>query len=290
MLSEVGPDSLPWNPTNYRPLIINVALTGAVPSKSDYPSLPITVEEIVQDIVQCAEAGAQVFHIHLRDTAGAPTQDFSLYEELMFRVREEAPAVIICATTSSRASSDTEDRFIPLRTAIKPEMASLSLGSFNFPHSISRNSPNEIEALAIEMQKAGIRPELEVFEPGMLGVALAMLKNGIVTEPLSVNILLGNKGTSAPTTVALAPFLSQLPENTEWALGGIGRFQRKTAMLSIALGGNVRVGMEDDPRGSGKPGWSNLDAVLFAKTTANLLGRPLASVAEARLRIKVSEK
>jgi 3-keto-5-aminohexanoate cleavage enzyme len=285
--SEHGPNFLPWNHRNYKPLIINVALTGAVPLKSDYPFLPITPEEIADDVKLCAERGAQVFHIHLRDESGNPTQDRKLFEETIQRIRQSSPGVLVCVTTSSRASKNVEERFAPLNLTggAQPELASLSLGSFNFPTTISENSPAEIEQLAVAMKERGIMPELEVFEPGMLTTAHSLRSKGILPEKAVVNILLGNRGTSAATAQALTPFLSQLPEDAEWAVAGIGRFQRKTTMLGVALGGNVRIGMEDDPVGDESGNWSNVKAVELAVAMAELAGRPLASLEETRARL-----
>jgi 3-keto-5-aminohexanoate cleavage enzyme len=285
--SETAPEGLPWNQHNYRPLIINVALTGAVPQKVEYPGLPVTPDEIAEDVQSCAALGAQVFHVHMRDDSGNPTQDGALFEETVLRIRQTSPGVLVCVTTSSRANKDIEQRSAPLLLtgAAKPELASLSLGSFNFPTTISENSPAEIEQLALAMKERGIMPELEVFEPGMLTAAHVLRSKGILPEKAVVNILLGNRGTSAATAQALTPFLSQLPQDAEWALAGIGRFQRKTTMLGVALGGNVRIGMEDDPVGDGSGAWSNVKAVELAVSMAKLAGRPLASLEETRSRL-----
>jgi 3-keto-5-aminohexanoate cleavage enzyme len=287
LAAEIGPRALPWNERNYRPLLINVALTGAVPKKSDYPNLPTTPEEIAWDVKQCAELGAQVFHLHMRTADGEPTQDPQLFEETILRIRDTTPGVILCVTTSSRASKNAEERFSPLRLSekAKPEFASLSMGSFNFPASISENSPSEIEQLAEEMKQRGITPELEVFEPGMLTLASSLQQEGLLPEKLTVNILLGNKGTSGATAQALTPFLSQISPDSEWAVAGIGRFQRKTMMLGVALGGNIRIGMEDDPSGDGSGKWSNKKAVELAIQIADLAGRRVATIDEARERL-----
>lgn len=286
-ITEVASDGLPWNPRNYRPLIINVALTGAVPQKSDFPTLPVTPDQIAEDVKQCALLGAQVFHLHMRDGDGQPSQDPVLFEDTILAIRESSPGVLLCVTTSSRASKSVEERFAPLNLSgqAAPELASLSLGSFNFPTTISENPPGEIEQLATAMKERGIVPELEVFEPGMLTTAHTLYSKGLLPEKFVVNILLGNNGTSAATAQALAPFLSQLPQDSEWALAGIGRFQRKMMMLGIALGGNIRIGMEDDPVGDGSGSWSNVKAVELALEMAALASRPIASVQEARQRL-----
>ena len=223
----------------------------------------------------------------MRDDAGAPTQDRKLFEETILLIRDTTPDVVLCVTTSSRASKTFDDRLAPLSLTgkAKPDLASLSLGSFNFPASISENSPSEIERLAQAMSNQGIVPELEVFEPGMLTTAHTLRRKGVIPEKLVVNILLGNNGTSAATAQALTPFLSQLPHASEWALAGIGRFQRKTMMLGIALGGNIRIGMEDDPVGDASGSWSNEKAAELAVSMAALAGRHLATVEDTRKRL-----
>jgi uncharacterized protein (DUF849 family) len=286
VLAELGPDGLPFNQTNYKPLIINVALTGAVPSKDDYPNLPVKPSEIAREVSECAALGAQVFHLHMRDDLGKPTQSNLAFIQTIEEIRTRNPEVILCVTTSSRASADFEDRLTPLQLNLSrpPELASLSMGSFNFPTSISKNEPDEIDLLAKKMSNVGIKPELEVFEPGMVSRAIYLRNKGLLSDPLVLNILLGNNGTSGMSAQSLTPFLSQIDSSAEWALAGIGRFQRKAIMIAIALGGNVRVGMEDDPTGDGSGTWTNAKAVELARDAAELCGRRLASFVEVRKR------
>lgn len=286
-MRESGSDGLAWNTLNYRPAIINVALTGAIPRKKDFPNLPNSQREIAVEAIRCAHLGAQVFHLHMRDEHDNNTQNGALFRETILRIRDEVPEVIVCVTTSSRASSSLEDRLAPLQLEgdAKPDMASLSLGSFNFPDSVSGNSPDEIELLASAMKQRGIFPELEVFEPGMVDHSASLQRKGVLPARLVMNILLGNRGTSPASVQALAPFISQLAETTEWALAGIGRFQRKAIMLGISLGANVRVGMEDDPTGDGSESWSNASAVKLAIEVCDLAKRQIATRTEARQRL-----
>lgn len=291
-MSEIGHDGLAWNNRNYKNLIINVALTGAVPQKKDFPNLPVTPQEIAHDVHQCFEMGAQVFHLHMRDQNGAPSQEIELFQETIIEIRSQTPEAIICVTTSSRASQNSEERYSALKLTgeLKPDLASLSLGSFNFPSTVSKNPPYEIFDLARFMFDSGIKPEIEVFEPGMLTHARTLLKSNVLIRPLIVNILLGNRGTSEVTAQAISPFLSQLSGDSEWALAGIGRFQNKAIMLGVALGGNVRVGMEDDPVGNEYGEWSNTRAVQVALDAAKVAGRKLASIEETRIRFGLPPK
>jgi len=289
-MSELAPDGITWNPKNYKNLIINVAVTGAVPSKAEFPELPTSPTEIAESVLECASLGAQVFHIHMRDESGNPTQDIERYRETIERIRDKNTDLLICVTTSSRVSLDFRDRLTPLmlESPNRADLASLSLGSFNFPKAVSRNPLEEIVQLADFMHSAGIKPELEVFEPGMATTANLLKAKGVLKGPLVMNILLGNYGTSNLTAQSLSSFLGQLDDSTEWALAGIGRFQRKSIMLGVALGGNVRVGLEDDPVGDGSGLWSNSKAVSLAIEAAKLANRSLASCHEVRERFAIN--
>jgi uncharacterized protein (DUF849 family) len=284
VFSEIDDKGLPFNQRNYRPMVINVALTGTEPSKSDNPRVPMSPPEIAADVERCATRGATVFHLHMRDSLGNPTQSEERFSETIQLVRAAVPAAIICVTTTSRGSANFDERCVPLHLqgGLKPDFASLSMGSFNFPKVVSRNPRNEIERLAEVMKAAEILPELEVFEPGMLGTAHHLIRKGLVPEKPSINIFLGNFGSSGATVGSLAPFMAELPIGSNWALAGIGRFQRKAIVLAAALGGNVRVGLEDDPIGDGSGAWSNADAVQLAADAAGIAGRTVASFDEAR--------
>ncbi len=277
---------------SYRPLIINVALTGIVPAKVKYPNLPVTPEEIGKDVHTCFELGARVFHLHMRDKNDGPVQDSGLFAETIGIIREQTPEAIVCVTTSSRASVSFEDRVAPLLLAgeLRPEFGSLTAGSFNFPNSVSTNSPDDIKVLLQTMKERGIRPEIEVFEPGMVDYVKKLITEGLVTAPYVFNILLGSSGASSADLLSFVNFLSRLPDQSEWALAGIGKFQLPTIVQAIVAGGNVRVGMEDSPRQMGIDSWSNAKAVAFAAETARLLGRPIESPSQARERLGVESR
>jgi uncharacterized protein (DUF849 family) len=279
-----GADGLPWNPANFEPLVINVALTGTQPQKRDNPNLPATPEEIASDVATCFEHGARVFHLHMRDSDGIPTQSKDIFSETISLIRGATPEAIICATTSARASTKDEERFYPLELLedLRPDMASLSLGSFNFPSSISTNSPDMIRALLARMTLAGVLPELEVFEPGMVLMERRLRHEGLITGKAVFNILLGSMGTSPATISGVQSFLSVLPQDCHWSLAGIGRFQLPTMHWAIAGGGHVRVGLEDAPLGPRSEPWTNSQLVSRAAKIAESLDRPLASPYQAR--------
>lgn len=271
----------------YRPLIISVALTGAVPSKSDNPNVPITPDEIIEDALDCAEAGAACVHLHVRDESGAPTHSRDLYEYVIAGIRKQRPEVILCATTSSRVGNDLDARMmaLDLDDDLLPDLVSVTLGSANFPRSVNANPPDQIVALLERAAEVGVRPELEVFELGMVNTLHVLRDRGLVPDPPIVNVLLGSLG-SAPAFVGdLATIAQRLPAGSEWAAAGVGVFQRPMVIAAAVLGGNVRTGLEDNPHGHGDPHWRNADAVAFAADAATLAGRDVADTVEARRRL-----
>jgi uncharacterized protein (DUF849 family) len=276
----------------YRPMIVNVALTGAVPTKADNPNVPLTPDEIAADAIACAQAGAAVVHLHVRAEDATPVHRRDLYEAAIGPIRDKVPELIVCVTTSSRVGPDLASRMVGLELDgdLRPDMASLTLGSFNFPRSVSHNPPDQIVALLERMGELGIRPELEVFELGMVNTLHALRDRGLIPEPPVVNVLLGSFG-SAPAFVGdLGHLVERLPAGTEWAAAGIGIYQRPMTIAAAVMGGNVRTGLEDDPRGDGTPGWSNVEAVRLAVAGAELAGRTIATPAEARRRFGLAPR
>ncbi|MEA3056349.1 MAG: 3-keto-5-aminohexanoate cleavage enzyme [Actinomycetota bacterium] len=280
----------PWAPPpldGYEPMIINVALTGAVPTKADTPAVPLTPEEIASDAIACAHAGASIVHVHVRDEEGRPTHRRDLYERAIAPIRDAVPELIVCVTTSGRVDPDPDARAVgmTLDPPLRPDMASLTLGSFNFPQTVSFNPPQVIERLLTIMWDLGIKPELEVFELGMVNTAHALIDRGLIPARPWFNILLGSFG-SAPAFVAdLARFVERLPDGAEWAAAGIGVFQRSMVMAATVMGGNVRTGLEDAPRGPDRVPGTNVGAVEFAVAAATLAGRTVATPADARRRL-----
>jgi uncharacterized protein (DUF849 family) len=279
-----------WAPpplSGWPPLIINVALTGAVPTKRDTPALPVTPEEIIDDIFVCAEAGASIFHVHIRDEQGQPVQRAEAYEEIFGTVRAKMPELILCGTTSGRVDPDPNARMtvMDLDEEVRPEMASLTLGSFNFPRVVSYNPPETIEALLTRMQERGVKPELEVFELGMINTARVLMKRGLIDDHPYFNILLGSMGAAPAFVGDLAHIVERLPEGSQWAAAGIGVFQPTMVVAGVLMGGNVRTGLEDSPRSTDDQPATNERAVRFAVDSARLLERAVATPNQARERL-----
>lgn len=269
-----------------RKLIIAAALTGAVPEKSKYPSLPVDPEEIAKAAIECAQSGASIVHLHMRDAAGNQTQDSERLLKTISLIRSEEPQLIICATTTSRGAKNVDDRLTPLRLPAEflPELASLTMGSYNTPYGVNLNPKDEIELLANEMKKVGVKPELEIFEPGMLYTYFRMREADKIQEPALINFLLGVEGALPANERELSHLIELVPPEIEWAVAGIGKFQQNMIELGIRLGGNVRVGMEDNPRGY-KENWTNVDSVDMAVSIAFQMGREIENPAGARERL-----
>ncbi|MGD2080654.1 MAG: 3-keto-5-aminohexanoate cleavage protein [Nitrospirota bacterium] len=231
----------------YDKLIINAALSGVVPGKRDTPFVPVTVEEVVGDALRCVSAGASILHIHARDDEGAPTHRAGVFARIIEGIRRESPEAVICATTSGRTYGDFHKRseVLDLDGAAKPDMASLTLGSLNFPDQASVNSPETIRKLAEKMAARGIRPELEVFDPGMVNTAKYLCERGYLSPPLYFNVILGSVYSTQAKVSDLSYLVNELPPGALWAGGGIGVFQLPVNAASIVMGGHVRVGIED---------------------------------------------
>lgn len=271
------------------PLIINLALTGMVPTKDMTPHVPIAVDEILEDVARCRELGATIVHVHARDRDGVPTSDPDVFGPIIEGIRTIDPELVVCATCSGRRARTVDERagVLSLTGAAKPDMGSLTLGSLNFAREASINPPDVIRELARRMQAAGILPELEAFEPGMLAFAERLRREGLLPERPYVNVLLGNLGTAPASVAMLAAFLAVMPERATWALAGIGRFQLDAALLAIATGGGVRIGIEDNvhlDRGR-KQLATNAQLVERVVRLADIAERPLATCREVRERL-----
>lgn len=231
-----------------RPLIINVAPTGMVPTTADNPAVPVTPESIASDCERCYRAGGSLFHLHAREGDESATYRAEVYREIIRTVKAKCPDAIICVSTSGRTHREFWQRseVLDLDGDEKPEMASLTLGSMNFPKQASVNDPAMIRALADRMRERAIVPELEVFDYGMVDYAKYLIERGVLREPFYFNLLLGSLGTVSATPFNLASIVAALPSGATWAAAGIGRFQFSMNSLGVTMGGNVRIGLEDN--------------------------------------------
>lgn len=227
--------------------ILNLAPTGMLPTRAMTPHVPLSVAEIVADARRCIELGANMLHLHARDDSGRPTYRKEVYARLIGGIRETHPHVVICVSLSGRDFSEFEQRAEPLSLTgdLKPDMGSLTLASMNFSRSASVNSPEMIQRLAERMGEAGIRPELEVFDSGMLNYAHYLLDKGLIDSPPYFNLLLGNIAGAQARPAALGLLINELPPGSLWCGGGIGACQLAMNVQGLLYGNGARVGLED---------------------------------------------
>lgn len=239
---------MPYPIRPYPKLIINAAITGMVSTKDDTPHIPLSIAEIIDDALTCYNAGASIFHIHARDVNGIPSSDKNIYAQIIKGIRNRCPDAIICVSTSGRYETSFEKRaeVLDLDGDVKPDMASLTLGSLNFMQQASVNSPDMIEKLAVKMNEKSIVPELEIFDTGMINTAKVLIKKGILREPFCGNLLLGSIYSASATLFDLSCMVKSLPASFLWAAAGIGKFQLNMNIAAILMGGGVRIGLEDN--------------------------------------------
>lgn len=230
-------------------LIINFTPTGMIPTKIMTPYVPITASEIIEDAHQAIEIGISMIHIHARDEkTGDPSYKKDIYRKIIEGIRAISKDLIICVSLSGRNFKEFDQRSEPLQldSDLKPDMGSLTLSSLNFNNMESVNSPEMIRALAKEMNKRNIMPELEAFDTGMINYARYLEGKGLLEPPYYFNLLLGNIACAQPDMLHAGVMIHDLPENSYWSLAGIGNAQLKMNSLAIASGGGVRVGLEDN--------------------------------------------
>lgn len=231
-------------------LIINLAPTGGVAGKAQTPYIPITQNEIVEDVAECLELGIQMVHLHVRDEAGRHSADPERYGRLIESVRKLPGGrdLIICVSTSGRydPSYQSRSRVLDLDGDMKPDMASLTLSSLNFMSSASINEPETIKLLAAKMLENGIKPELEIFDLGMLNIAQVLIEEGLIELPVYSNILLGNIAGSQASLNGISAMLLSIPDDWIVSLAGLGRSQLTANIMGITYADGVRVGLEDN--------------------------------------------
>ena len=269
------------------PLIINAALTGMVPQRSDSPHVPLSPAEIVRDAKNCHEAGATILHLHAREPDGKPSYRRELYQEIIAGVRKACPGVIVSGSCSGRVHRKFSQRSEVLHA--KPDLGSLTLGSLNFPKQASVNDPQMIQRLAATMSDCNIRPELEIFDLGMADYANYLADRQLIPNPCYANILLGSLGSASATPDNLCAIVRALPRDTIWAATGIGRFQFFINSLAVTMGGHVRVGLEDALYydWDSKQLATNVGLIQRIVKLAEAAGRSIASAGEARARLRL---
>jgi uncharacterized protein (DUF849 family) len=227
---------------------ISFCPTGMVPQKTDNPTIPITPEEIAEQVKLAAQVGITSVHLHARTDDGSPDYRKAKFEKTIELIKNSNPDLVICVTTSGRTVSEFEKRSEVLEISgdLKPDLASLTPSSLNFSKTASVNSPEMVVNLATKMQERGIKPEFEVFDSGMINYVKYLIERGLVKPPYIFNILLGGVATAQADLLELGIMVTRLPENSVWSGAGIGVAQLPVNVLSLAAGGGVRVGLEDN--------------------------------------------
>lgn len=230
------------------PCIICVAITGSVPQQSDNPAVPITFVEQVESTQEAFEAGASIAHCHVRMEDGTPTSDPDRFAQLKEGIEAHCPGMIIQLSTGGRSGAGIErGGMLPLR----PDMASLTVGSNNFPTRVYENSPDLVDWLASEMLIYDIKPEIEAFDLSHIFQAEKMVNDGRLKAPLYVQFVMGVKNAMPADKPAFDFFvetLSRLAPDAEWCAAGVGRHQIEVNEWCVAAGGHCRTGLEDNVR------------------------------------------
>lgn len=263
-----------------RKVVITIAPTGNVPTKKDTPHVPITPQEIADDIFKCYQAGASVAHIHTRGEDGKPAINLKITKEIVERVKEKCDIIIQLSTGARGGSEHERGQCLDL----KPEMASLATGSSNFPTSVNSNSPQLVEYLGKKMIENGVKPEIEAFDVGMITNIGYYLRNGAVKPPLHFNLVMNVPGSISGTPKNLLHMAELLPKDATFSVTGIGKAHVEMITMGIILGGNIRVGLEDllvYNYDSGELA-SNLMLVERAAKIVRALGHEVATAQEAR--------
>lgn len=263
-------------------VILTVATTGAWPQKTDTPYIPITPEEIAEEVYKCWQAGASVAHIHVRNDEDKASMDYEKFEKTVKLIRERCD-IVLNLTTSGGIGLTDEVRMKPFME-LRPELASFDCGSMNWLHStVFENHPRFLEKLGPTMKEYGVKPEIEIFDAGMVYNALYYLKKGVLEAPLHFQFVLGAAGGMTATPENLMFLKNLIPADATWGALGIGKGHLPILYTALALDGNVRVGMEDNifyaPKVLAK---SNAEFVERTKRTAAEIGKEIATPAETR--------
>jgi len=260
-------------------LIVTIAPTGNVPTKEENPNVPLTPDEIAEDVCRCCQEGAAIAHLHARDKNGRPTADPEVFEEIVGKIRAKCD-IIIQISTGARGGKTMEERGAPLD--LKPEMASLATGSSNFVAGVNANPPELIEYLCRKMLDNGIKPEIEAFDVAMISNAEFFAKKGLIKAPMHFNLVMNVPGSIKGTPKNLLHMREILPEGSTFSVTGVGNAHVQMITLGIALGGHVRVGLEDVLEYSRGVLPSNGELVRRAVRISTAYGREIATAGEAR--------
>lgn len=263
-------------------LIITACICGAEVTKAHNPAVPYTAKEIAEEAYRAQEAGAALIHLHVREDDGTPTQSAARFALCIDAIREKCPDIIIQPSTGGAVGMTNDERLEPI--TLNPEMATLDCGTCNFGgDDIFVNTENTIIEFAQKMNARGIKPEIEVFDKGMIDMALRLHKKGYIKAPMHFDFVMGVNGGISGEPRDLVFMRESIPAGATFTTAGVGRFQFPMVTLSMLLGGHARVGFEDNIYlEKGVLARSNGELVEKTVRIARELGRQIASPSEAR--------
>ncbi len=273
-----------------RKTIITAAVTGAWPKKENNPNVPMTPQEIADDVYACWKAGAAIAHLHMRDDEGNGTMDTAKFEETVNLIHTKYPDcdIVLNLTTSGDIHADDEIRVAHVKK-LKPEMASYDCGSMNWLNSgLFINSPKFLTDCGLLFQELGVKPEIEAFDPGMIGNAAYYIKKGVLKTPVHFQFCMGCANGIAGSMKNLI-FMKETADelvgkgNYTWSCFGVGHSAMEMLYGAVALGGNIRVGMEDNVMyAKGQLAESNVQFIERAVRVIKEYGKEVATPDEAR--------
>jgi 3-keto-5-aminohexanoate cleavage enzyme len=272
-------------------LIITAAICGAEVTKENNPNIPYTVKEIGREAESAYKAGASIIHLHVREDDGMPTQEKERFKLCIEEVKQRCPDVIILPSTGGAVGMTNEERLQPIYLEPSPEIATLDCGTMNWigGDEIFVNTENTIIYFAEEMNKRGIKYELECFDKGMVDTALRLHYKGYIKGPMHFNFMLGVKGGISASPRDLLFLINSIPKNSTFCVGAIGKHEFPMITLSIMMGGHARVGFEDNIYLSkGILAESNGELVEKVVRISKELGRDIATPNEARKILEIT--
>ncbi len=262
-----------------QPLIVTVAAVGAELTPEQTPYLPITPKQIGEAAARCQAAGASLIHLHCRNDDGTNTSSVERFRAAFDAIRSQSE-LIVQFTTGGAIGMSAGERAAPLQ--LRPEMATLTCGTVNFGDEIFENSFPIMRGILEQMREYEVVPELEIFDAGHIANARRLEREGLLAFPKHFDFVLGVPGGLDASVRNLVQLVDDLPPDCSWSVAGIGREQLPMATVAIAMGGHVRVGLEDNIYYSKSRLATNEELVARVVRIANELGRPIASPAEAR--------
>ncbi len=267
-------------------LIITCALCGVGTTKEQNPNVPITPDEIAADGLECVKAGASILHVHVRDAKGVNVMDKDIFAEVVGKIREkvtQAGLDVVINVTTSGSKFSYEQRMSHLEV-VKPEMCSYDPGTMNWANSyVFLNEPKFLEELGTLTQELGVKPEIEIFDAGMIGNVNHYLKKGFLKTPLHCQLVLGVPGGMPGNAESVAYLLPKIPADSTWSITGIGKDHVPCMLMGLAEGcTGLRVGLEDNIFFQKGVLATNSQLVARAVEFAKLAGREIANAAEAR--------